>query len=289
MQPYRDLAEPAGPTHAVLADRRAISPQIVFSGSQQTGAGAWIAVDGGAIVLAAAAGTVIAFATQLPASLLGAAAGLAVLAAMLADLLRTGRTPGHRVLGLRTVDGSTGLPPTAPAMARTRTVNIRTGRDPIGVTPMPHASTPANTEQWQQTVTGTFDAPIILTLDDGQAYTLIGPTVLGRNPTLTGGADHILQIADLSRTISKNHALAEPQGGALWLTDLGSMNGTSVAADGMPAQPVPAQIRTLVQLGSRLELGERTVIVSSATQPIAVEHPAIASTGRNGQDHEGAP
>lgn len=269
MHAYRALTEPPGPARPVLGDRRPISAEIVFDGVRPATSGrGWVAVDIAVLILAGCVGVGIAVLTRTtPAVVGGGAAGVA-LAVLVVDLLRTGRSAGHRLLGSRTVDSRTGLVPTARGLTRTRTVDIRRGRDPLRVVPHAVAKAPVQSGQWQLTASRALDAPIVLTLDNGQAYSLLGPTVLGRNPARDDAAVRALQVPDLSRTISKSHALLEPQGGVLWVTDLGSMNGTAVALDGGALEPLPPHTRTVVRMGSTIEFGDRTATITSAGAPI---------------------
>lgn len=59
--------------------------------------------------------------TRLPLACAWTSAGVLVIlvaAALIADLCRTGRTPGRRLLGVRTVAAATGLPPTLREVVR---------------------------------------------------------------------------------------------------------------------------------------------------------------------------
>lgn len=55
----------------------------------------------------------------------------------------------------------------------------------------------------------------------------------------------------------------------LWVTDLGSMNGTAVASDGGELEPLAAHVRTVVRLGSTIEFGDRVATLDSAARPSA--------------------
>lgn len=278
MHAFRPLTEPPGPSRPVLADRRAVPHDVVLDGVRPAGAPLlWVLVDLGLVVVAAAVGAGIAILLDLSLPWLAVAAAVVMLLVATIDLVRTGRTPGHRILGHRTVEIATGLPATPRDLGRTRTVDIRRGRDPVRIVPRGGDLAPVLLDQWQLTASRALNAPVVLTMDNGIAFSLVGPTVIGRNPSRVENASHILQVPDLSRTMSKSHALLEPQGGMLWVTDLGSMNGTAAAVDGGPLEPLAAHVRTVVRTGSILEFGDRTATVGSARpqQP----DPSSADTG----------
>lgn len=274
MHAYRQLTEPPGPSRAVLADRRPLPRDLVLAGTRPASA-LWAALDGVAILLGAAAGFLVGSLLEVVPTVLAVLAGLIVLAVVLIDLLRSGRTIGHRILGTRTVDPATGLPATIAGLARARTMDIRGGRDPVRLTPSTGELAPNQGDQWRLTASRALDAPVVLTLDNGMAFSLVGPTVIGRNPAQIEGSSHLLQLPDLTRTVSKSHALLEPQGGMLWVTDLGSMNGTAVAEDGGELEPLAAHVRTVVRLGATLEFGDRIATIGSAAR-----QPATAGGGR---------
>lgn len=274
MHAYRQLTEPPGPSRAVLADRRPLPRDLVLAGTRPA-SGLWAALDGVAVLLGAAAGFLAGSLLEVVPTVLAVLAGLIVLAVVLIDLLRSGRTIGHRILGTRTVDPATGLPATIAGLARTRTMDIRGGRDPVRLTPSTGELAPNQGDQWRLTASRALDAPVVLTLDNGMAFSLVGPTVIGRNPAQIEGSSHLLQLPDLTRTVSKSHALLEPQGGMLWVTDLGSMNGTAVAEDGGELEPLAAHVRTVVRLGATLEFGDRIATIGSAAR-----QPATAGGAR---------
>ena len=102
-----------------------------------------------------------------------------------------------------------------------------------------------------------------LILDSGEQLSLDRPVLIGRSPTQlpTLPVSTLYAWADLSRTISKTHALLEWTGTAVKVTDLGSTNGTAISS--------PTDSRTLlfpfqpqhVGPGGRIELGDRVVQV----------------------------
>ena len=96
-------------------------------------------------------------------------------------------------------------------------------------------------------------------LPDGARIEITGPTLLGRDPAPSPehpGA-RLLPLADPGKTVSKTHALLEPEVGALLVHDLHSTNGVAVDAGGIrtmvvPGSSAPAQVGSTILLGSFL-------------------------------------
>lgn len=107
-------------------------------------------------------------------------------------------------------------------------------------------------------------AGTVLTFDTGQreivaAYSTVA---LGRAPSATGGEDQLIVVTDSSTTISKNHARWEEDRSGVWVTDLGSTNGTElIFVDGRTAVLTPG-VRTSAQGVARIRLGDRTFTMS---------------------------
>ncbi|SMG29003.1 FHA domain-containing protein [Agreia pratensis] len=118
------------------------------------------------------------------------------------------------------------------------------------------------------------DARRIVVVDGKSRHTMAPRVLVGRNPTAAPGHS-IVAIADLSRMMSKNHLLLEttPEGD-LFVTDLGSTNGTTlVRAPQETLLPLIAQTRTRLELSDVLRIGEHTLAF------VAPE----TSTGRGGE------
>lgn len=149
--------------------------------------------------------------------------------------------------------------------------DLRAGRDPLRLQPTSGTTTTgtAETGRWQDL--GESRRHVVrLTIDDGTTFMLTGPTVIGRDPVVPAGASWDVQaVPDLTRTISKNHALLEPDAEGVWVTDLGSSNGTTVLSRDGRRQPVARGARVQAPPGGRVAVGSRLVLVSSGTE----EHP----------------
>ncbi|MGQ2916521.1 FHA domain-containing protein, partial [Microbacterium aurantiacum] len=101
----------------------------------------------------------------------------------------------------------------------------------------------------------------VIELDSGQRVSLASALVLGRNPSAPIDAPaEVYQWPDLSRSLSKSHARLEWDGRRVWVTDLGSTNGTFLRTDA-GSQPFLAFQRTPVPADATLELGDRELSV----------------------------
>jgi len=105
----------------------------------------------------------------------------------------------------------------------------------------------------------------VLTAEGPVEYAIDGRVLLGRAPDLAASpaADvHGIVVHDPARTVSKTHALVQPDDGVLLVTDLHSTNGVRVArADGTEVE-VPAGGTVDVSAGDVIVLGEFPLRVS---------------------------
>jgi len=206
---------------------------------------------------------------------LAAAAVIAVVTALFVDLARTGRTPGRRLIRLRTVATETDLPPKPSQVLRRHvvTADLRAGRDPLRLVPQPfHPFEPASRDGWQQPA-GSATGSWRLILDNGVTIDIERPTLLGRTPTNEDGSDHALvAIPDLTRSISRVHALIEPADDCVWLTDAGATNGTRAASPSASGGTVIERWlrsgeRVDVRAGGTIHLGDRELRVTRTSRP----------------------
>lgn len=194
---------------------------------------------------------------------------------LLFQVCRTGSSPGRRLLGVRTVSVDTQLPPNAAQLFRGRvsSADLRTGRDPLRLLPQgrtpqigtPQSRTPrgrtplapAVRNGWQQ-AEPVGSGGWLLVRDDGQQFGIEEPTLIGRAPSNEPGEQRaLLAVPDLSRSISRVHALIEPDDGRLWLTDGGTTNGTRA---GTPSASGGTLIERWLRPGERVELGVGGII-----------------------------
>lgn len=151
-------------------------------------------------------------------------------------------------------------PPAAPSPAAPIPVGLVSLPPVPPPPPPPPAAPPADPP-----APPTLPAPApraIFTFASGQVHEASGAGVIGRapRPTRTGQMPEIepgvLTVTDLTRTVSKAHLSFEVQESGVWLTDLGSTNGSTVmGVRGVPAALV-AGTPVLVGYGSTVTVGE---------------------------------
>ena len=93
--------------------------------------------------------------------------------------------------------------------------------------------------------------------DGGATLTLDATVLIGRNPAASESQPQatLLAVADLTKSVSKTHALLEIDGGVLWVHDLDSTNGVYVVVGDDVVEAVPGT-RIAVPADADLELGE---------------------------------
>jgi hypothetical protein len=220
--------------------------------------------------------------------LVGLLAAAALLAIQLRLLVQYGRTLGRYAISVRTVDDLTGLPLRVGGAAGVlfgraagaASVDLRKGRDPLEPS-VPSISarnlTTTTNEKPTDAATPTFgttvrhiSAPtapratgdgVALVLDSGQRLVVESSLVIGRNPASDDSAA-VFSWPDLSRSLSKNHALLQWTGSALWVTDLGSTNGTAVVAADGTRTALAAGERAHARVGWTVEFGTRTATIA---------------------------
>jgi hypothetical protein len=105
---------------------------------------------------------------------------------------------------------------------------------------------------------------LLLAFDTGQREQLTLPTAvnLGRNPVATEPGDALIIVTDPDRLISKTHLRLEHDGENAWVTDAGSTNGSELVDDDGRGRVLAAGVRTRLDDGVRVRLGERVFTVS---------------------------
>ena len=236
-----------------------------------------VLIDVFPLVMAAVLGAIAgAFGASGTLILIGLLAVIFVLAQLLL-FVRRGRTLGRLALKLRTVDDLTGNPVgvrkiiagfrTSHWMRRTVTADLRRGRDPLSLAlpPLPESAIAEGSrlDAGVFATSGTESAPttkhsdaVAIVFDTGRRQVINTSLLIGRSPE-SKDQQPVLALADLSRTLSKTHALLEWSGSVLWVTDLSSANGSVlISPDGerrplVPGIRGPAAIGWIVQCGSR--------------------------------------
>ncbi|NRD26407.1 FHA domain-containing protein [Frigoribacterium sp. VKM Ac-2836] len=220
---------------------------------------------------------------------------LALVALDVVLYVRGGRSTGRLLLSLRTVDDLTGRPPAVLRVDRrgrfsfrrqTVTVDLRRGRDPMTSSPPlvqrpalpvaaaaplpPHPTEHLDAGRPDENTFGrtgqgrpaAASSSIVLELDSGERLDLETTLLIGRAPVNREGEEHpVFAWADLARSLTKTHALFAWEGAVLWVTDLGSTNGSSLVAPDGTRQPLVAGLRGPAAPGYVVELGERTLTV----------------------------
>ncbi|MDO5052316.1 MAG: FHA domain-containing protein [Pseudoclavibacter sp.] len=162
-----------------------------------------------------------------------------------------GGGPAHALLGLRTVDGATGMPD-RPFRRGRDTLRIRAGADPLRLEPAPVRLSAVN-----ETAPLWFAAKgIVLVFDDGSKHIVRHATVIGRDPELDPANYLQLAVPDLSRSMAMSHVLLRMDGDEIVVTDLGDAAGTWIVEGGRERR-LPRGDSQRVPFGSQLRLGRR--------------------------------
>lgn len=107
----------------------------------------------------------------------------------------------------------------------------------------------------------------VLAFDNGERLAITGSALIGRNPAPAAGeeVEHLLPIADETRSISKTHLLltAAP----LAAIDRASTNGSSVVRGGVEQPLVPGEPYPLAA-GDVVRFGDRSVTVEPGAEQI---------------------
>jgi RDD family/FHA domain len=237
-----------------------------------------------AAALAVASGASSAVATLILTGLLT----VVFLVAQLLLFVRHGRTLGRLVLELRTVDDLTGNPVgvrkiiagfrTSQWMRRTVTADLRRGRDPLtlALPPLPVSAIAegARVDAGVFATSGPDSArtkqsdAVAIVFDTGRRQVINTSLLIGRSPE-SKDQQPVLALADLSRTLSKTHALLEWSGSVLWVTDLYSANGSVLISPAGERRPLVPGIRGPAAVGWTVECGSRSFSVHGVPQRAA--------------------
>lgn len=106
----------------------------------------------------------------------------------------------------------------------------------------------------------------VITLDTGQTVEVTGKGVIGRRPRPGEGEDveHVVEVDDTSRSMSRTHAAFGVADGVFWVADRGSANGTYLRDAAGTWHRLEPGTRYPVAPGGVVRLGERTFTVTSA-------------------------
>ncbi|MGW9019979.1 RDD family protein [Leucobacter chromiiresistens] len=131
---------------------------------------------------------------------------------------------------------------------------------PPGVVPVdaPIAPAPAPRE------VGTL---LLLSFDTGQRARLRIPTVvnLGRRPEPSEADDQLVVVEDPAASVSKTHLRLEYRGDSVWVTDLGSTNGSEMVDDTGAMSVLASGARMRLEDGASVRIGQRSFTVATIT------------------------
>ena len=104
----------------------------------------------------------------------------------------------------------------------------------------------------------------VLQFSTGESFDVSGNGLIGRRPLPQPGErfDHLIQINDTGRSVSKSHVEFGLHNGELWISDRASGNGTLVRRADGTTLPCEAGRRYLVSRGTRVEIGEQFFVVA---------------------------
>ncbi|WP_396598907.1 FHA domain-containing protein [Frigoribacterium sp. R86507] len=110
---------------------------------------------------------------------------------------------------------------------------------------------------------GGLGTEYVLQFSTGESITVDGTGLVGRAPTPQPGErfDQLVRIVDPGKSVSKTHLEFGQEGGALWVSDRWSGNGTVVRPRDLPPRRADPGVRVRVTRGTRVEIGEQFFVV----------------------------
>lgn len=119
-------------------------------------------------------------------------------------------------------------------------------------------------EQTRIVAPGAAGDRFILQFSTGESVSVTGSGLLGRNPLAEPGEyfDALVAISDPGKSVSKTHLEFGQEGGAFWISDRFSGNGTLFREPERTARRCEPGKRYRIARGTRVEIGEQFFIVS---------------------------
>ncbi|MFQ4149698.1 RDD family protein [Arthrobacter sp. LAPM80] len=105
-----------------------------------------------------------------------------------------------------------------------------------------------------------------LTFDDGRTEDISAVALIGRNPAGYDGEmiQRLIPVQDSGRSVSKTHLHLRVGGEGLWVTDRNSTNGSAITNPGGVRTPLTPGAPALAGVGSRVDFGDRSLMVGPA-------------------------
>jgi pSer/pThr/pTyr-binding forkhead associated (FHA) protein len=103
-------------------------------------------------------------------------------------------------------------------------------------------------------------APVVPTIRfvDGSEIELIGPVVIGRDPSAVAEHPSASMHSVSDPTVSKTHVVVGRTGDDVWVLDHHSSNGVFVGTSSTPGDRIPAGRRVALAAGSIVSIGDVT-------------------------------
>lgn len=108
---------------------------------------------------------------------------------------------------------------------------------------------------------------LVLSFDSGQRIRLRIPAAanLGRRPDPIDADDQLVAVADQDGSVSKTHLRLEYRGDSVWVTDLGSTNGSEIVDDTGVGSALAPGARVRLEEGASVRIGMRSFTVGVVT------------------------
>ncbi len=182
--------------------------------------------------------------------------------------VRNPATRARDTVALDPFPWGSGAAPSADPVAPVDSVEFA---QPVGDVPAVASSQPVSLPEDDEDIDATrIVAPgargdrFVLQFSTGESVTVTGAGLLGRNPVPEPGEffDAMVTISDPGKSVSKTHLEFGQDGGAFWVSDRYSGNGTIVREPERPARRCEPGKRYRIARGTRVDIGEQFFVVS---------------------------
>jgi uncharacterized RDD family membrane protein YckC len=149
-------------------------------------------------------------------------------------------------------------PAAAPLTAAPAAAPAPAVAQPVAQVPLGAAAPPTPTSA------PSSSAQLLVMFDTGQRVQFALPVAVnfGRSPVATEPGDALVVVDDPDRMVSKTHLRLEHDGENAWVIDAGSTNGSELVDDDGSGRVLAPGIRTALDDGVRVRVGERVFTVS---------------------------